>query len=129
MSVISVNHLCRDITRDPKLRQAFLRDPKGELAKYPRKFTEAERAALLSGDVGTLYQMGVNAYLMGYLARYGIFGLTIEAYSERVRRSVEAKMGLARSRAPSSGRSGKGSRALTRFPTAHTFFSKRMHET
>ena len=92
MSIISVNHLCRDITRDPALRQAFLRDPKGALANYPRKFTEAERTALLNGDVGTLYQMGVNAYWMGYLARYSIFGLTIELYSERVRASVNAKI-------------------------------------
>ena len=89
MSIISVNHLCRDITRNPQLRQAFLSDPVGELAKYPRKFTLAERAALLAGDVGTLYQMGVNAYLMGYLARYGVFGLTVETYSARVRASVK----------------------------------------
>ena len=91
MSIISVNHLCRDITRDPALREAFLRDPEGELAKYPRKFTANERAALLTGDVGTLYQMGVNAYLMGYLGRYGVFGLTGEAYSARVRASEDAK--------------------------------------
>jgi hypothetical protein len=90
MSVVSVNHLCRDITRDAVLRQALLEDPRGALARYPRKFTEAERAALLAGDVGTLYQMGVNAYLMGYLARYRVFGLTIESYSERVRASVNA---------------------------------------
>ena len=91
MSIISVNHLCRDITRDAKLRQALVRDPEGTLATYPRKLTEAERTALLSGDVGTLYQMGVNAYWMGYLARYGLFGLTIESYSERVRASVDPK--------------------------------------
>jgi hypothetical protein len=87
MSIISINHLCRDITRDPVLRQAFLEDPTGALARYPRKLTEAERAALLAGDVGTLYQMGVNAYLMGYLGRYGVFGLTVQTYSERVRES------------------------------------------
>jgi hypothetical protein len=91
MSIISVNHLCRDITRDSALRAAFLRDPEGALANYPRQFTATERAALLAGDVGTLYQMGVNAYVMGYLARYGVFGLTVESYSERVRASVAAK--------------------------------------
>jgi hypothetical protein len=90
MSIISVNHLCRDITRDPTLREAFLRDPKGALEKYPRKFTEAERTALLRGDVGVLYQMGANAYWMGYLARHGLFGLTIEKYSERVRAAAGA---------------------------------------
>jgi len=91
MSIISVNHLCRDITRNPVLRSAFLRDPEGEMAKYARVFTVAERSALLAGDVGTLYQMGVNPYLMGYLARYGLFGLTDELYSARVRASEDAK--------------------------------------
>ena len=88
MSIISVNHLCRDITRDPALRQAFLEDPEDALARYPRKFTATERTALLAGDVGTLYQMGVNAYVMGYLGRYGLFGLTVRSYSERVRASM-----------------------------------------
>lgn len=91
MSINSVNHLCRDITRDPALRQAFLQDSEGALARYPRNFTEAERVALLAGDVGTLYQMGVNAYVMGYLGRYGIFGLTVQSYSERVRASEANK--------------------------------------
>jgi hypothetical protein len=91
MSIISVNHFCRDITRNPALREAVRRDPEGEVAKYPRALTDAERAALLAGDVGTLYQMGVNAYVMGYLARYGLFGLTAETYSARVRTSEDAK--------------------------------------
>ena len=91
MSIISLNHLCRDITRNPVLREAFRRDPKAALADYPLKFTATERTALLAGDVGTLYQMGVNAYLMGYLARYGLFGLTDEVYSARVRASEDAK--------------------------------------
>jgi hypothetical protein len=39
----------------------------------------------------TLYQLGVNAYLMGYLARHGLFGLTGEVYSARVRASEDAK--------------------------------------
>jgi hypothetical protein len=90
MSIISVNHLCRDVTRDPTLRESLLRDPEDTLAKYPRKFTEAERTALLNGDVGKLYRMGVNAYWMGYLARHGLFGLTIEKYSERVRSAAGA---------------------------------------
>jgi hypothetical protein len=91
MSILSVNHLCRDIIRNPGLREAFLRDPEGELAKYTRKLTPVERAALLSGDVGALYQMGINAYLMGYLARYGLFGLTPDSYSARVHASEDAK--------------------------------------
>jgi hypothetical protein len=37
--------------------------------------------------------MGVNAYLMGYLGRYGVFGLSVQTYSERVQASQRAKQG------------------------------------
>jgi Aromatic-ring-opening dioxygenase LigAB, LigA subunit len=93
MSIISINHLCRDIIRDASLRQAFLCDPAAALTKYPRAFTEEERKALLAGDVGSLYRAGVNAYLLGYLARYGIFGLTAETYSARVRAAAGEHFG------------------------------------
>lgn len=83
--------ICPASTRNPVLREDFLRDPKGELARYPRKLTADERTALLAGDVGKLYQMGVNPYLMGYLARYGLFGLTGEMYSTQVRTSEDNK--------------------------------------
>jgi hypothetical protein len=95
-TLLVVNHLCRDMTRNAELREAFLSDPEGALQRYPRKFTDAERKALLGGDVGTLYRMGVNAYWMGYLARYGVFGLTIESYSERVRATFEQWSGSER---------------------------------
>ena len=84
MSVISVNHLCSDVMRDPALRERLLGDPAGELAKYPRRLTDAERAALLAGDVGTLSRMGANAFLMGYLGRYKVFGLDTLSYGERM---------------------------------------------
>lgn len=85
MSVISVNHLCRDVTRDPDLRSAFLADPEAALDAYPRRLAPAERAALLAGDVGTLRRLGVDAYLMGYLGHFGLFGLTERLYAERIR--------------------------------------------
>jgi hypothetical protein len=36
---------------------------------------------------------------MGYLARYGVFGLTIESYSERVRASLTSGPGSEEDRA------------------------------
>lgn len=84
MSIISVNHLCRDVMRDPALRKRLQDDPAGELATYPRTLTDAERAALLAGDVGTLSRMGGNAFLMGYLGRYKVFGLDAVRYGERM---------------------------------------------
>ena len=45
----------------------------------------AQLAALLAGDIGMLYRMGANAFLMGYFARYRIFGLDPVIYSQRMR--------------------------------------------
>jgi hypothetical protein len=85
MSVFSVDLLCRDITGDKVLRQQFQDDPKDALSKYPHPLSDEERRALLAGDAGTLYRMGVNAFLMGNLARHRIFGLDANNYSERMR--------------------------------------------
>jgi Aromatic-ring-opening dioxygenase LigAB, LigA subunit len=85
MSVLSVNRLCRDVMRDPALRQRLKDDPAGALAGYPHALSDAERAALLAGDVGALYRMGANSFLMGYLPRYNVFGLDVASYGERMR--------------------------------------------
>ena len=44
-----------------------------------------EKKALLAGDVVTLHNMGVNDFLMGYLARFGACGLNVPLYAERIR--------------------------------------------
>jgi hypothetical protein len=58
-------------------------DPAKALA--PLDLTEEERRALVAGDVGALYRMGVNGFLMGYLARYEVCGLNVEVYNQRMR--------------------------------------------
>jgi len=83
MSVFALNHLCREILRDHAFRAAMKADPAKALA--PLDLTDAERSALLAGDVGGLYRMGVNGFLMGYLARYEVCGLNVEIYNQRVR--------------------------------------------
>jgi hypothetical protein len=85
MSVFSIDLLCRDITRDKALRKRFQDNPETALSDYPHPLSEQERTALLAGDVGTLYRMGVNAFLMGNLARHQIFGLDATSYGERMR--------------------------------------------
>lgn len=90
MSIYNVNYICREIMRDPAFRDLALRDPDAALTRYD--LTGQERAALKAGDVGTLYRMGVNAFLMGYLPRYEVFGLDMRSYSERMNavRDVDA---------------------------------------
>jgi hypothetical protein len=83
MSIFAVNHLCREVLRDHGLRAAMKADPAKALA--PLDLTGDERRALLAGDVGTLYRMGANAFLMGYLARFEVCGLNVETYNQRMR--------------------------------------------
>ena len=83
MSIFAVNYLCREILRDHAFRAAMKADPAKALA--PLDLTDDERRALIAGDVGTLYRMGVNGFLMGYLARFEVCGLNVEIYNERMR--------------------------------------------
>jgi Aromatic-ring-opening dioxygenase LigAB, LigA subunit len=83
MSIFAVNHLCREVLRDHAFRAAMKADPAKALA--PLDLTDEERRALVAGDVGTLYRMGVNGFLMGYLARYEVCGLNVEVYNQRMR--------------------------------------------
>jgi hypothetical protein len=83
MTIFAVNYLCRELLRDHAFRAAMKADPTEALA--PLDLTDDERRALIAGDVGTLYRMGVNGFLMGYLARFEVCGLTMEIYNERMR--------------------------------------------
>ena len=83
MSVFAVNHLCRELLRNQGFRAVMKEDPAKALA--PLDIAPPERDALLSGDVGTLYRMGVNTFLMGYLCRFEVCGLTLDVYNPRIR--------------------------------------------
>lgn len=83
MSIFAVNHLCREVLRDHAFRAVMKSDPAKALA--PLDLSDDERRALLAGDVGTLYQMGVNAFLMNYLARFEVCGLNVKIYNQRMR--------------------------------------------
>jgi hypothetical protein len=83
MSIFAVNHLCREVLRDHAFRAAMKVDPAQALALLD--LTADERAALLAGDVGGLFRMGANGFLMGYLARFEVCGLNVETYNQRMR--------------------------------------------
>ena len=69
--------------RDHAFRAAMKADPAKALA--PLDLSDEERRALLAGDVGALYRMGANAFLMNYLARFEVCGLNAANYNERMR--------------------------------------------
>jgi hypothetical protein len=83
MSIFAVNYLCREVLRDHAFRAAMKSDPAKALA--PLDLTDDERRALVAGDVCTLFQMGANGFLMGYLARFEVCGLNVETYNQRMR--------------------------------------------
>ena len=83
MSVYALNRLCRDVLSDEALRERLASEPDAVFDAYG--LASAERTALSEGDVATLYMWGVNAFLMGNLPRFGLFGLTNRIYNERIR--------------------------------------------
>jgi hypothetical protein len=91
MSTYAVNYLCREVLRDHAFRAAMKADPAAAIANYD--LTPQERAALVAGDVATLYRLGVNAFLMGYLPRFEVCGLTLPIYNERIRSCAGAADG------------------------------------
>jgi hypothetical protein len=83
MSVFAIDKICHRALHDIPFREAVKRDPAAAIADLP--LTDAERAALLTGDVAKLYEWGVHPFLMGHLTRFELFGLTVDIYSERIR--------------------------------------------
>ncbi len=83
MSIFAINHLCREVLRDHAFRAAIKADPGKALG--PLDLSDEERRLLLAGDVGALYRMGANAFLMNYLARFEVCGLSAPVYNERMR--------------------------------------------
>jgi hypothetical protein len=82
VSVYALDEICYRLVREPEFRAAVVAD--AAAATRDADLTPAERTALLTGDVATLYRMGVHAFLLGHLARYGVAGLDLATYSERI---------------------------------------------
>jgi hypothetical protein len=70
MSLYYVQKLLYQLNRDDKVRQRFEHDRDSLLAEY--ELTDEERGAIVDGDIGLLYVMGVNGQiLMHYAALIG----------------------------------------------------------
>ena len=65
------------------------RDPANAIAQLD--LTADERSALLCGDVARLYEWGCHPFLLAYLPRWELFGLTIPLYSERIRKARDQR--------------------------------------
>jgi hypothetical protein len=89
MSVYAINKLCRDALHDLALREALKRDPATAIA--PFDLTAEERKALLAGDVARLYEWGCHPFLLAYLARWDLFGVTAAVYNKRIHTAHDAR--------------------------------------
>jgi hypothetical protein len=85
MSIYQVNKLCYRLHHDPALREAIKANPAKAIADWP--FSDAERKAVLTGDVKWLYEAGAHPFLLGHLNRWGVFGLTPAIYAERIKQA------------------------------------------
>jgi ethanolamine utilization microcompartment shell protein EutS len=83
MSVHAVHKICRQVLRDHDFRKRMQLEPAAAIADCD--LTPEERRALLAGDVATLHRMGVNDFMMGYLARFGSCGLSVAIFNEKIR--------------------------------------------
>jgi hypothetical protein len=83
MSIYTVNYIGHEVLHDDELRRALKTDPQHALADL--ELNDQERAALLAGDVATLYQLGAHEYLLYNLARMELFGLDAKRFSDRIR--------------------------------------------
>jgi hypothetical protein len=94
MSLYYVQKVLYQLNRDPLVRKRFEADRAAVLAEY--ELTDEERTALLTGDVGLLYVMGVNGQiLMHYAALLGQpWDVYIEAMREGVRKHGPVRAGL-----------------------------------
>jgi hypothetical protein len=85
MSLYNVQKILYQLNRDPRVRERFASDRASLLADY--ELTDEERTAIVDGDIGLLYVMGVNGQiLMHYSA---LLGQTWDEYIAAMRSGVK----------------------------------------
>lgn len=94
MSLYYVQKLLYQLNRDPTVRSRFETEREALLREYV--LTQEEHRAIVDGDIGLLYVMGVNGQiLMHYAALLGQeWDEYIEAMREGVRRHGPVRAGL-----------------------------------
>jgi hypothetical protein len=85
MSLYYVQKLLYQLNRDPSVRRRFESDRDSLLADY--EFTDQERDAIVDGDVGLLYVMGVNGQLLMHYA--ALLGQEWDEYISAMRDGVK----------------------------------------
>jgi hypothetical protein len=85
VSLYALQKFIYHLNRDPDLQARFKTDRAGAVAPY--EFTEEERQAVLGGDVGLLYVLGVNGQLLMHFA--ALEGMPWADYIQSMRDGVD----------------------------------------
>lgn len=83
MSLYQLNKIMYLLEVDAAFLARMKSDPADAIKNM--ELTEEERAAVLSGDVGKLYLMGVNMFILDSIARHELFGIDRNSYLAQVR--------------------------------------------
>jgi Aromatic-ring-opening dioxygenase LigAB, LigA subunit len=84
MSLYYVQKLLYQLNRDPHVRRRFENDLEGLVAEYD--LDADERRAIVEGDIGLLYVMGVNGQLLMHYA--ALIGKEWDEYIAAMREGV-----------------------------------------
>jgi len=85
MSLYYVQKVLYLLNRDPHVRERFSTDRDALLREY--ELTDEERAAIVGGDVGLLYVMGVNGQILMHYA--ALIGQDWDQYIAAMRQGVK----------------------------------------
>lgn len=94
MSIYGVNKFFRTCLHDRAFRALAIGDPEAAMAKMP--LSAEEKDMLRRGDVKALYEHGAHAFLLSFITRWELFGVTIEQYSARMRQASDWRTNPAR---------------------------------
>ena len=83
MSNYWLNKILYMTDNDADFRKRIKESPAETVQTFALSGEEIE--ALLTGDIGALYQMGVHTFFLNHIARYELFGVNRDNYLERIR--------------------------------------------
>ena len=87
MSIFLLNKILYLTDNDAEFPRRMRENAEEVVRSFPLAGDELE--ALVTGDVGKLYQMGVHTFFLNHLSRYELFGVNRENYLDRIREGME----------------------------------------
>ena len=87
MSIYLLNKILYLTDNDADFRKRMRENAEEAVQGFSLAGDELE--ALVTGDVGRLYQMGVHTFFLNHMSRYELFGVNRENYLDRIREGME----------------------------------------